>query len=110
MVITHFSNLVRVQAEKYGDRAAFRHRDQEKGIWVPTSWNAFSCAVDDLAKALVELGIKEQENIATYTQNKPEGLILDFAAYNNRAVVIPLYATSSVSQIEYIVKIGRAHV
>lgn len=104
MIITHFSNLVRKQAEKYGDRTAFRHRDQEKGVWISTSWNAFASIVDDLAKAFVELGVKEQENIATYTQNKPEGLIVDFAAYNNRAVVIPLYATSSVSQIEYIIK------
>ena len=49
------------------------------------------------------MGVREQENIATYTQNRPEGLIIDFAAYENRAVVVPLYATSSQSQIEYII-------
>lgn len=51
---------------------------------------------------MAAVGIKEQENIATYTQNTPEVLILDFAAYYNRAVIVPLYPTSSVEQVEYI--------
>lgn len=51
---------------------------------------------------MATVGIKEQENIATYTQNTPEVLILDFAAYYNRAVIVPLYPTSSVEQVEYI--------
>lgn len=104
MTINCFSQLVPCQAEKYGDREVFRHKDYSTGKWISTSWNKFSSQVSCLAKAMVELGIKEQENIATYTQNKPESLIIDFAAYSNRAVVVPLYATSSVSQIEYIIQ------
>lgn len=104
MTSKHFSRLVRTQAEKYGERAAFRHRDEATGQWIATSWNAFSERVNKVASALAGMGVKEQENVATYTQNKPEGLIVDFAAYANRAVMVPLYATSSVSQIEYILK------
>ena len=103
MVIKNFSNLIRRQAEKYGNREVFRHKDYKTNQWVSTSWNKFSQQVDTIAKALAELEVKEQENLATYTQNKPEGLIIDFAAYANRAVIVPLYATSSLSQIEYII-------
>lgn len=53
---------------------------------------------------MVALGISTQENIATYTPNKPEGLVVDFAAYANRAVVVPLYPTGSLEQLEYIVR------
>lgn len=104
MAIRHFSQLVPAQAEKYGERAAFRHRDEATNQWIATSWNVFSEKVKKVAAALAGIGVKEQENVATYTQNKPEGLIVDFAAYANRAVMVPLYATSSVAQIEYILK------
>lgn len=103
MVIKNFSNLIRRQAEKYGNREVFRHKDYKTNQWVSTSWNKFAQQVDTIAKALAELEVKEQENLATYTQNKPEGLVIDFAAYANRAVIVPLYATSSLSQIEYII-------
>ena len=103
MVIKNFSNLIRRQAEKYGNREVFRHKDYKTNQWVSTSWNKFAQQVDTIAKALAELEVKEQENLATYSQNKPEGLIIDFAAYANRAVIVPLYATSSLSQIEYII-------
>lgn len=81
---------------------AFRHKDEATNTWVPTTWKDFSDKVMKVAKAMAAFGIKEHDCIATYTQNKPEGLIVDFAAYANRAVVTPLYATSSVSQVEYI--------
>ncbi|WP_455498852.1 AMP-dependent synthetase/ligase [Coprobacter sp.] len=103
MVIKHFSQLVRSQAEKYGDREVFRHKDFENNKWISTSWTQFSEQVQRIALAFLAMGIREQENIATYTQNRPEGLIIDFAAYENRAVVVPLYATSSQPQIEYII-------
>lgn len=103
MTIYHFSQLVHRQAEGYGNTVAFRHKDKGTGEWISTTWKSFSQQVKTVAKALASIGVKVQENIATYTQNKPEGIIVDFAAYANRAVVIPLYATSSESQIEYII-------
>ena len=96
------AELIRRQAEKYGDREVFRHRNYETSRWESTSWNSFSEQVTTIARAMATVGIKEQENIATYTQNTPEVLILDFAAYYNRAVIVPLYPTSSVEQVEYI--------
>ena len=103
MTIYHFSQLVHRQAEKYGKRTAFRHKDKSTGKWISTTWNTFSQQVKTVARSLASIGVQVQENIATYTQNKPEGIVVDFAAYANRAVVIPLYATSSQSQIEYII-------
>ncbi len=99
----HLSVLVHRRAEKYGDRAALRYKDYQKEQWIPVSWNEFSAIVKKSANALVELDIKEEENIAVFSQNKPEILYVDFAAYANRAVTVPLYATSSSVQVEYIV-------
>ncbi|MEG2946486.1 MAG: long-chain fatty acid--CoA ligase [Bacteroidales bacterium] len=102
MIITHLSKLVHAQAAVVADQIAFRHRDAATKSWIPTSWKELSKKVMTVAKAMAAFGIKEHDCVATYTQNKPEGLIVDFAMYANRGVVVPLYATSSVSQFEYI--------
>jgi len=103
MTYHHLSVLVHRQAEKYGDRIALKYRDYEKSQWLPITWNQFSETVHIASNAMVELGVAEQENIGVFSQNKPECLYTDFAAFANRAVSIPLYATSSPSQVQYIV-------
>jgi long-chain acyl-CoA synthetase len=95
--------LIQRQAEKYGDRVALRYRDYANGTWVPVSWNEFSARVNAVAKALLALGVGVQENIAVFSQNKPECLFVDFGAYLVRAVTIPFYATSSEAQVHYMV-------
>jgi long-chain acyl-CoA synthetase len=95
--------LIQRQAEKYGDRVALRYRNYETGVWVPISWNVFAERVEAVAKALLELGVGVQENIAVFSQNKPECLFVDFGAYLVRAVTIPFYATSSEAQVHYMV-------
>lgn len=103
MVYHHLSTLVHRQAEKYGDRIALKYRDYEKTQWIPISWNQFSETVKDVANALVEFGFAEEENIGIFSQNKPECLFVDFGAFANRGVTVPLYATSSPAQVQYIV-------
>lgn len=100
---TPFPRLIHAQAEKYGDRVALRYRDYEENLWKNVSWNEFSRRVRLVSNALLEMGVGVQENIATFSQNKPECLYVDFGAYAIRAVTIPFYATSSEMQVKYIV-------
>ena len=95
--------LVQRQAAKYGDRTALKYRDYDRGEWIPITWKEFERAVRTAANALAALGVDEQENVGIFSQNKPECLMTDFAAFANRAVTIPLYATSSSLQVQYIV-------
>ena len=95
--------MVHRQAEKYGDKVALKYRDYETSQWIPITWNKFSQTVRQAANALVALGVEEQRNIGIFSQNKPECLFTDFAAFANRLVTIPLYATSSSTQAQYII-------
>ena len=103
MTYHHLSVLVHRRAEKYSDKVALKYRDYETSQWIPITWNQFSQTVRQVANALVELGVQEEENIGIFSQNKPECLYVDFGAFANRAVTIPLYATSSPAQAQYII-------
>lgn len=103
MIYYLFAELIHRQAEKYGNRTALKHRDNATGKWLKISWREFSDKVMLTAKAMAEFGIKVQENIGVYSQNMPQCLYTDFGAYGNRVVSIPMYATNSPGQIEYII-------
>lgn len=100
--------LVHEQAGIYGERTAMSYRDYDKNEWIPVSWTEFSNTVFSVSNALLDLGVAVQENIAVFSQNKPECLFVDFGAYGIRAVTIPFYATSSEAQITYM--IDDAHI
>lgn len=101
---TLLSDLIFRQAKKYGDRVALKYRDYSISSWISVSWNQFAEKVRQASRAMVSLGFKEQENIGIFSQNMPECLYTDFGAYATRVVAIPLYATSSESQVNYIVQ------
>lgn len=83
-------------------RVAFKER-QPDGYWKPTTWIEFKQQVDDVAAGLEILGITPQQHIAVFSANSAASVISDFAAYANRAIPVSIYATSSVSQVDYIV-------
>lgn len=103
MNIPHLSVMVHRQAEKYGDKIALQYRDYSKERWIPITWNQFSQKVRQTANALVAYGVKEFENVGIFSQNKPESFYVDYACFANRAVTVPLYATSSPEGVRYIV-------
>lgn len=105
-----FSHLIPAQAQKYGDKTAMCYRDNVNENWSEISWNAFAQQTATIAKAFVELGLQEHQRVAQFSQNKPENLIVDFALFSNRACVVPIYATSTVDQLEFIVKDAKIEI
>lgn len=95
--------LIHDQARRYGNRVAMRYRDDSCQEWRDISWNTFSQRVYQTSNAMLALGVEEQENMAVFSQNMPEGMFVDFGAYGIRAVTIPFYATSSEMQVKYMV-------
>ena len=103
MSMNHVSALVDLQVEKLGaDYAVLKYRN-DKGEWLDITWGQFQSQVRLAANAMAVLGVEEEENVGIFSQNKPESFVVDFANMYNRAVSVPLYATSSPSQTHYIV-------
>lgn len=100
---SNLSVLIHEQAKVYGTKVALSYRDYSTSTWKDITWEDFSHTVSLVSNALIELGVAAQENIAVFTQNKPEGVCVDFGTYGIRAVSIPFYATSSEAQVQYMV-------
>lgn len=100
----HFSHTIKLQSKKYGEKAALYFRKNLTDNWTATSWNELEKKISVVAKALVELGVAEHDRVGQFSQNMAENLIVDYALFANRAVMVPMYATSSVAQVDFIVK------
>ena len=98
----HLSMLIHEQAKKYGTRDAITFRNFGSLKWKTVSWNQFSLRVKQVSNALLNLGVRPQENIAVFSQNCIQYLYTDFGAYGIRVASIPFYATSSEQQIQYV--------
>ena len=99
----HLSVLVHEQAKKYDKRRALIYRDFGGTEWKSATWRDFSRKVRHVSNALLNIGVKVQENVGVFSQNAVEYLYTDFGAFGIRAVTVPLYATSSEQQIQYII-------
>ena len=103
MKSTHLSTPIQQQAAHYGNREALIFRQFGSLKWKSVSWNQFSLRVKQVSNAMLNLGIRPQENIAVFAQNCIQYLYTDFGAYGIRATSIPFYATSSEQQIQFII-------
>ncbi|MDR3268001.1 MAG: long-chain fatty acid--CoA ligase [Tannerella sp.] len=100
----HLAELICRQAEKYDSRTAIRHRNESTGKWQHISWKDFARHVRLVSQAMIASGVNTQENIGICSQNMPQCFYTDFGAYGIRAVSVPMYATSSPAQMEFIVR------
>ena len=100
---SHLSRLIHDQAKKYGDREALIYKDFNGLEWKSYSWNQFSDMVKKVSNALLNLGVRVQENLGVFSQNSVQYLFCDFGAWGVRAVTIPFYATSSEQQIQFMI-------
>ena len=100
---SHMSVLIHDQAKKYGDREMLIYQDFGGKEWKSLSWNQVSQTVKQVSNALLNIGVKVQENIGIFSQNSVQYIECDFGAWGIRAVTIPFYATSSEQQTQFMV-------
>lgn len=99
----HPAILIHEQAKKYGKRTALKYWNNQEEKWRNISWDKFSRRVYKASWAISDAGIKEGDRVGIYSQNMPEYLISEFGIFGNRASSVPIFATSSPAQVEYIV-------
>ncbi|WP_028803574.1 AMP-dependent synthetase/ligase [Streptomyces sp. 142MFCol3.1] len=79
-------------------------RRAEKGVWRPVTAAAFAREVTDAAKGLIAAGLEPGGRVAVMSRTRYEWTVLDFAVWAAGGRTVPVYATSSAEQVEWIVR------
>lgn len=77
-------------------------RKNPDGSWRDVSAADFLDEVKSLAKGLIASGIKPGQAVALMSRTRYEWTMIDFAVWFAGGVVVPIYESSSPSQIEWI--------
>ena len=91
-----------------GERAALRSHAAEG--WTTTTWAEYGRTVDRISGGLATLGVVPGDRVAILSANRPEWHEADLATMTAGAVTVPVYPTSSSSQIGYILGHAGARV
>ncbi len=101
MTVEHLGLMIQSRTEKFKNLTAMRHKS-ENG-WQEMTYRDMGRRIQQVALALISLGVKPGDRIALFSPNRPEWTIADFAILSIRAVTVPIYATNTRAQAAYIV-------
>ena len=100
MVLDTFPKYLLLNAERFGDRPAMRHKDF--GIWQSWTWSEQKAQVRSLALGLQALGVRHGDKIAIVGTNRPR-LYWGFAAAQSLgAIPVPVYADAVAEEMAYV--------
>ncbi len=77
---------------------------KEDGKWVLHNLDKYQETANDISYALLKLGIKKDDKIATISNNRPEWNFVDMGIMQVGAVHVPIYPTISADDYQYILK------
>ena len=97
-----------INARTLGDRPAMRYRSTHE--WQTITWAGYLAGAREVCAGLAELGIGRGEHVGILSGNRPEWHLADLGALADGCVTVPIYQTSSVAQVEYILGHSDARV
>lgn len=98
----HLVRLMRERIARLGNKAALRV--QQDGQWRAIGWRTLGQAMDYCAQALIRAGHQPTEMVGLYARNMPEWTQADLGILAARGVSVPIYPTSTLEQLRYIVR------
>ena len=97
---TNITDLVLRQAAKPSNPALFS-RLNSAGAWQDISAKDFLADVSALAKGLIASGVGAGDRVGIMSRTRYEWALIDFAVWFAGAVSVPIYETSSPSQVAW---------
>ena len=87
-------------ARTWPDGVALKRR--VNGVWTPVTWREFTDQVRALAAGFIGAGIEPGDRVALMSRTRYEWTLVDFAILTAGGVTVPIYPTSSLEQVEWI--------
>lgn len=97
---TNITDLVLRQAAKPSNPSLFSRLDSA-GAWQDISAKDFLADVSALAKGLIASGVGAGDRVGIMSRTRYEWALIDFAIWFAGAVSVPIYETSSPSQVAW---------
>jgi long-chain acyl-CoA synthetase len=91
-----------------GNRPAFRYF--QDGAWVEMTWRQADEAAREIAAGLVARGVVPGDRICLVSQTRLEWVLADVAILLAGGVTVPIYASNTAEQCEFIVRDAGAKV
>ncbi|MDN3022751.1 AMP-dependent synthetase/ligase [Streptomyces sp. S.PB5] len=79
-------------------------RRAQHHTWQPVTAAAFAREVTVVAKGLIAAGLETGDRVAVMSRTRYEWTVLDFAIWAAGGQTVPVYATASAEQVEWIVQ------
>ncbi len=81
---------------------------KENGSWKTMTWGEAERKVRNFALGLISLGLRPGGHAAIFSPNRPEWGLADLAILSCGAVDVPIYATNSALECEYILNDSKS--
>ena len=94
------ADLIARAAERYGDNPAIRHK--QDGAWKDVGYAELGETVSEVGRGLIDLGIEPGDRVAILCTTRPEWTYVDFGITSAGAVVVPIYATNSPEECQWV--------
>ena len=86
--------------EKWPDEIGLKRK--VNGTWTPVTWREFAGQVRGIAAGLIAAGIQPGDRVALMSRTRFEWTLVDYAILTAGAITVPVYPTSSLEQLEWI--------
>lgn len=101
MAYTHIAQLVNESLNKHADKTALAYKSGDS--WKTMTYTRFGEKIRQMAAALITAGVQPQDTVGIYSANRFEWALVDLACSQIAAVSVPIYATNTKEQAEYII-------
>jgi long-chain acyl-CoA synthetase len=89
------------QADRYGNKVLYRF--VQEGRWRSLTWSEARTRVREIGLGLTSLGVSRRDRVAILSSNRVEWHLVDWANICIGALTVPIYASSTLSQVLHII-------
>ncbi|MFJ2743361.1 AMP-dependent synthetase/ligase [Streptomyces sp. NPDC087440] len=102
------ADIPHTNAAQAPDAVVLRRKDPATGRWQPVTARTFAAEVTATARGLIAAGLEPGGRVAVMSRTRYEWAVLDFAVWAAGGQSVPVYATSSAAQVEWILRDSAA--
>ncbi|MEO9327570.1 AMP-dependent synthetase/ligase [Gordonia aurantiaca] len=96
------TNIIFGLAQRSPQHIVFRHK--QGSTWAPITAADAAARIAAIAKGLIASGVAPGDRVALLSRTRLEWNLVDFAIWSAGAITVPIYDSSSASQIEWIMR------